>query len=63
MRVTYTRSSSERSSGSLVKDDSRLGETFFRRHMPYPVGDVCLDLTCELWAALPGSGCMFGSNL
>ena len=47
MRATYTCSSSERSSGCLSKDDNRPGETVSRRHMPYLVGDVCLDLTCK----------------
>ena len=47
MRVTYTRSSLERSSGCLFKDDNRPGETISRRYMPFPVGDVCLDLTCK----------------
>ena len=47
MRAIYTRSSSERSSVCLFKDDNRPGETVSRRYMPYPVGDVCLDLTCK----------------
>ena len=47
MRVTYTRLSSERSTRCLFKDDNRPGKTVSRRYMPYPVGDVCLDLTCK----------------
>ena len=43
--VTFTCSSSERSSGCLFKDANRPGETVSRQYMPYPVGDVCLDLT------------------
>ena len=38
MCVTYTRSSSERLSGCLFKDDKRPGETISRRYMPYPIG-------------------------
>ena len=56
MCATYTRSSSERSSGCLFKDDNRPEETVSRRYMPYPIGDLCLDLTCK-W------GCMFGPDL
>ena len=47
MSVTYTCSSSERSSGCLFKDDNWLGKIVSRRYMPYPVGDVCLDMTCK----------------
>ena len=51
IRVAYTLSSSERSSRCLFKDDNWPGETVFGRRMPYPVGDVCLDLTCK-WKQL-----------
>ena len=47
MRVTYTRSSLERSSGCLFNDDNQPGETISRRHILDPIGDVCLDLTCR----------------
>ena len=47
MRITYIRSSSKRSSGCLFKDDNRSGDTVSKRHMPYSVRDVCLDLTCR----------------
>ena len=47
MSMTYTCSSSERSSGCLFKDDNQPGKTISKRHMLYPVGDVCLDLTCK----------------
>ena len=47
MCATYTRSSAEMSSGCLFKDDNRPEETVSRWYMPYPVGDVCLDLTCQ----------------
>ena len=47
MSVSYTYSGSERAPGCLFKDDSRPGETLSRRYMPYPVGDVCLGLTCK----------------
>ena len=40
MHVTYTCSSSERSSGCLFKDDNRLGETVSRRYISYLVGGV-----------------------
>ena len=47
MCATYTRSSSERSSRCLFKDDNRPEETVSMRYMSYPIGDVCLDLTCK----------------
>ena len=47
MRVTYTLSSSERSSRCLFKDDNQSEETISMRYIPYPVGDVCLDLNCK----------------
>ena len=47
MCATYIRSSLERSSGCLFKDDNWPEETVSRRYMPYPVEDVCLDLTCK----------------
>ena len=47
MSVTYTCSSSERSPECLFKEDNWPGEKVFRRYMPYPVGDVCLGLTCK----------------
>ena len=56
MRATYTCLSSERSFGSLFKEVNRLGETMSRRYMPYPVGDVCLDLIVNEndWARILG---------
>ena len=47
MRATYTRLILERSSGCLFKEVNRPGETMSMRYMPYPVGDVCLDLICK----------------
>ena len=47
MCATYTRSSSERSSGCLFRDDNQPEETVSRRYMAYPIGDVCLSLTCK----------------
>ena len=45
MSMTYTCSSSERSSGYLFTEVIRLGGTMSKRYIPYPDGDVCLDLT------------------
>ena len=45
MRMTYTCSSSERLSGCLFKEVIRPGGTVSKRYIPYPDGDVCLDLT------------------
>ena len=45
MSMTYTCSSSERSFGCLFKEVIRLGGTVSKRYIPYPNGNVCLDLT------------------
>ena len=42
MSMTYTCSSSERSSGCLFKEVIRPGGTMSKRYIPYPDGDVCL---------------------
>ena len=47
MCMTHTRLSSKRSFGCLFKEVNRPGETMSRRYMPYPIGDVCLDLICN----------------
>ena len=45
MSVTYTCSSSERSSGCLFKEVIRPGGTVFKRYIFFLDVDVCLDLT------------------
>ena len=45
MSVTYTCSSSERSSKCLFKEVIRPGGTVFKRYIFFPDVDVCLDLT------------------
>ena len=45
MSMTYTCSSSERPSECLFKEVIRPGGTVSKRYIPYPDGDVCLDLT------------------
>ena len=45
MNMTYTCSGSKRSFGCLFKEVIRLGETVSKRYIPYPDGDVCLDMT------------------
>ena len=45
MRMTYTCSSLERLSVCLFKEVIRPGGTVSKRYIPYPDGDVCLDLT------------------
>ena len=45
MSMTYTCSSSERSSGYLFKEVIRPGVTMSKRYIPYLNGGVCLDLT------------------
>ena len=43
--MTYSCSSSERSSGCLFKEVIRPGGTVSQRYIPYPDEDVCLDFT------------------
>ena len=45
MSMTYTCLSSERSSGCLFKEVIRPGGIVSKRYIPYPDGEVCLDLT------------------
>ena len=45
MSMTYTCSSSERSSRCLFKEVIWQGGIAFKRYIPYPDGGVCLDLT------------------
>ena len=45
MSMTYTCSSSERSSECLFKEVIRSGGTVSKGYIPYPIGCVCLDLT------------------
>ena len=45
MCMTYTCSSSERSSGCLFKEVIRPGGIVSKRYIPYPDGNICLDLT------------------